>query len=258
MYLKFVAQISSYILVVMPKANVEFFNYILFWIDIILIDALETTEIWTIMLNFSTTFCLDRCYIDLCFSPWKGGKIAAPSDAGEVSTTNMSDYDREKEIKAFDESKSGVKGLVDAGILKIPRFFIHSQEEISENSNLGLTHFEIPVIDLEGIEEDIVRRKEIVDRVCHASETWGFFQLVNHGIPVRVMDEMIEGVRRFHEQDNEVKKEFYSRERERKVRFTSNFDLYQSKAAGWRDSLYCTMAPDPPEPEELPTVSRYL
>ncbi|RRT76059.1 hypothetical protein BHE74_00004356 [Ensete ventricosum] len=32
-------------------------------------------------------------------------------------------YDQASAIKAFDESKAGVKGLVDAGIITIPPFF---------------------------------------------------------------------------------------------------------------------------------------
>ena len=30
-------------------------------------------------------------------------------------------YDREIELKAFDDTKEGVKGLVDAGITEVPR-----------------------------------------------------------------------------------------------------------------------------------------
>ena len=35
--------------------------------------------------------------------------------------------DWNSEIKAFDDTKLGVKGLVDAGVMKIPRIFIHPQ-----------------------------------------------------------------------------------------------------------------------------------
>ena len=47
-----------------------------------------------------------------------------------TSSTNsqagiQSEYDRESELKAFDGSKTGVKGLVDVGVTKIPRIFIN-------------------------------------------------------------------------------------------------------------------------------------
>nr|DAD36748.1 TPA_asm: hypothetical protein HUJ06_007389 [Nelumbo nucifera] len=179
------------------------------------------------------------------------------SGAGEVSTKSASDFDRMKELKEFDDSKAGVKGLVDSGIVKVPRIFIDpslkSDEKLVISSEKRST---IPVIDLSGIHEDAVRRKDVVDQVRHASGTWGFFQVVNHGIPTSVLDEILQGVRRFNEQDVDVRKRFYSRDTKKKVVYNSNFVLYQSAAANWRDTLYCVMSPNPPSPEEIPQVCR--
>uniref|UniRef100_A0A5B6Z0K6 Fe2OG dioxygenase domain-containing protein n=1 Tax=Davidia involucrata TaxID=16924 RepID=A0A5B6Z0K6_DAVIN len=99
-------------------------------------------------------------------------------------------------------------------------------------------------------------RSEIINKVGDASEKWGFFQLVNHGIPLGVMDEMIDGVRKFNEQDTEVKKHFYSRDFTKRFVYMSNFDLYQAPAACWRDTINCVMAPHPPHPQELPLLCR--
>ncbi|WJZ87277.1 hypothetical protein VitviT2T_006672 [Vitis vinifera] len=169
-----------------------------------------------------------------------------------TSTTKFSeDYDRASELKAFDESKAGVKGLVDAGVSKVPRMFIQPPDNLRTCN----TQFNFPVIDLHGMDNDPIRRKEIVEMVREASETWCFFTVVNHGIPVSVLEEMMDGARRFYEQDNEVK-EFYTRDRTRKVVYNSNFDLYVSKATNWRDTFYCVMAPHPLNPQELPATCR--
>ena len=165
------------------------------------------------------------------------------------------DYDRASELKAFDESKTGVKGLADAGVSKVPRMFIQPPD----NLRTYTTQFNFPVVDLQGMDNDPIRRNKIVDMVRDASETWGFFNVVNHGIPVSVLEEMMEGVRRFHEQDTEVKKQFYTRDASRKkVMYNSNFDLYTAPAANWRDTFYCLMAPHPPNPEGLPASCRYV
>lgn len=66
------------------------------------------------------------------------------------------------------------------------------------------------------------RRREIVDGIRMASEDWGIFQIVNHGVPIEVMEAMKEGVRGFHEQPVEEKKGLYSSDSSQRVRFSSN------------------------------------
>ncbi|KAL2319798.1 hypothetical protein Fmac_028767 [Flemingia macrophylla] len=175
----------------------------------------------------------------------------------EVSNNKEVDYDRASEVKAFDETKDGVKGLVDAGITRIPRIFNHPHlDEDSDNS--GSTRFGVPTIDLAGVDEDAARRKVVVEKIREASETWGFFQVVNHGIPVSVLEEMKSGVHGFYEQDSEVKRGLYTRDPLRPLVYNSNFDLYSSPVANWRDTFYCFMAPHPPKPEDLPSVCRVI
>lgn len=167
------------------------------------------------------------------------------------------DYDRLKELKAFDDTKSGVKGLVDAGIEKIPRIFIRPSDELVKELTQDKSSLHCPVIDLSGIEVQD-RCKKVVDEIREASEKWGFFQLINHGVPSSVLEGMIDGIRKFHEQDTELKKEYYSRDfKSRRVRYESNFDLYQSRAANWRDTLNISVLHSCHiEPEELPAVCR--
>ncbi|KAM7462956.1 hypothetical protein LguiA_031077 [Lonicera macranthoides] len=165
-------------------------------------------------------------------------------------------YDRTSELKAFDETKAGVKGLVDAGITHVPRIFIHKPDPFDKNSNPDTPEFILPIIDLENINKDAKKHDEIVDKVREASETLGFFQVINHGIPDSVLEEMYNGVRRFFVQDDEVKKQWYSRETGKLVRYNSNFDLFTSPAANWRDSIGFILAPERPKLEEVPIACR--
>ncbi|KAK7279212.1 hypothetical protein RJT34_24258 [Clitoria ternatea] len=168
----------------------------------------------------------------------------------------MPDSEREKELKAFDDTKLGVKGLVDAGINKVPCIFYHPPDKFKRVSELCNRDYTIPVIDLARVHEDPSEHKRVVEKVREASETWGFFQILNHGIPVSILDELINGVLRFFEQDSEVKKGFYSRDVGRFM-YHSNYNLYTTAATCWRDSFYWKMAPGgAPKPEDLPAVSR--
>ncbi|XP_074284171.1 uncharacterized protein LOC141608726 [Silene latifolia] len=148
----------------------------------------------------------------------------------------LSNYDRVKELKAFDETKLGVKGVADSGSKTLPKMFIRPEDELSEEHETPCVNLQVPVISLQGIESKDVR-DEIVKQVLHASEKWGFFQVVNHGIPLEVLEKTLQGNKMFHEQDNEVKKLFYTRDRTKPVLYVSNYDLYLSRAANWRDTL---------------------
>ncbi|KAL0433370.1 UNVERIFIED_CONTAM: 1-aminocyclopropane-1-carboxylate oxidase [Sesamum latifolium] len=137
----------------------------------------------------------------------------------EIQAPAEPKYDRKSELQAFDDTKAGVKGLVDAGVTKLPRIFIHPPENLRDIKNPAKTHFDFPLIDLDGVDEDAGIRQEIVDRVREASETWGFFQIVNHGVPVSMLEEMLDRVRRFNEQKPEIKKQFYTRDFGKKMGF---------------------------------------
>ncbi|KAJ9700645.1 hypothetical protein PVL29_006111 [Vitis rotundifolia] len=177
------------------------------------------------------------------------------SAAGESSAMSVLDYDRTKELKAFDDTKEGVKGLVDAGVVNIPKIFMRPPDELAEKRDCHQNDIKVPVVDMSGVQKGD-RHREIVEEVRIASEEWGFFQVVNHGIPSDVLEEMINGIRMFNEQDPEVKKEYYSRDRVRKVKFNSNYDLYHSRAANWRDTLTISITSDGVDPQELPAICR--
>ncbi|KAL6344220.1 hypothetical protein AAG906_035445 [Vitis piasezkii] len=146
--------------------------------------------------------------------------------------------DWNSEIKDFDDTKLGVKGLVDAGVMKIPRIFIHPQHNPQDKLACEDSQFSIPIIDLQGVNSDVILRAKAIEKIQNACEKWGFFRMVNHGINKSDLEEMLAGIRRFHEQDAEVK------------------ELYSPPTVTWRDTLGLNMDSIPPEPETLPAVCR--
>ena len=123
------------------------------------------------------------------------------------------DYDRMKELKEFDESKAGVKGLSDSGITSIPRIFVHPPESLADivkKPDDSQPSISIPVIDLSVINSPSDRPK-IVDQVREAAKEWGFFQVINHGIPHSVLNDTVSAVEAFHELSSEAKARHYRR-----------------------------------------------
>ncbi|KAI3920287.1 hypothetical protein MKW92_044539 [Papaver armeniacum] len=166
---------------------------------------------------------------------------------------------RMKEVMKFDESMIGVKGLLDSGIESIPLIFVHPPDLDAATT----MHGELPVIDFSEMNISTNRRSEIIDQIREASSTWGFFQIINHGIPKIVIDEAISSVRSFHEQPNEIKNMDYVPSNKNKYygetrsfSFISNTDIYLSKAASWRDTLKLVVGPDPPVIEKIPEICR--
>ncbi|KAI3949756.1 hypothetical protein MKX01_040973 [Papaver californicum] len=152
--------------------------------------------------------------------------ISGSGSEGEITSPGL---------KASDDTKAGVKGLVGAGVKNIPRIFLRQPMNLGGNKKYDAEH-----------------RKKIIHQIRDASENWGFFQAVNHGVLFKfriyfkffqnVMDEIIDQVRVFHEQPSEVN--------------AINFDLSQAPNANWRESYFCLIAPDLADPEAIPTVLR--
>ncbi|XP_052169967.1 1-aminocyclopropane-1-carboxylate oxidase homolog 1-like [Diospyros lotus] len=172
----------------------------------------------------------------------------------------VGDFDWAKEVKEFEDSKAGVKGLVDSGLKKVPRLFIHSPESL-ESSQAGskTSHgppLDLPTIDFQGVESGGARRREVVEAIREAASTWGFFRMVNHGIPIDTLDAMLEATRRFHEQPTEAKREIYSTDGTRSVRFSGNVPKNEFDPACWMDILSCVFRDDAIDPQIIPSVCR--
>ena len=170
-----------------------------------------------------------------------------------VNTHNDVDYNRTDELKRFDASKTGVKGLFDSGVTAIPPIFLHPPETlctlIPDPTARGLS---VPIVDVSA------PRAEVVRQLSRAARDHGVFQVVNHGIPEAAMARAMAAVKAFHEQPGEARAEFYggSGGGGGGVAYRSNFDLFQSKAANWHDTVRISTAPERAATELIPEVLR--
>lgn len=161
--------------------------------------------------------------------------MSSPSlPSATITANSIPPYDRAKAVKQFDETKAGVKGLVDSGIQTIPSFFVHPPETLSDLTPGSGPEPEIPTIDLSAMHES---RADVVDQIRFAASTVGFFQVINHGVSLDLLHRTIASMKAFHEQPAEARAQVYRREMGTGVSYISNVDLFQSKAASWRDTL---------------------
>ncbi|KAM7466976.1 hypothetical protein LguiB_014538 [Lonicera macranthoides] len=101
------------------------------------------------------------------------------TSAKEVAPKIESNYEHACELKAYDETKSGVMGLLESGIQNVLQIFIHpTTRYFRQHHQCQNIHFTVPTIDLESIDKE---------------------------------------VRSFNEQEAEAKKQFYTRDLTRKV-----------------------------------------
>ncbi|KAL3751183.1 hypothetical protein ACJRO7_012064 [Eucalyptus globulus] len=194
----------------------------------------------------TTTTPLTLAYID---------RTRNRSRAMGVTDSGGQAFDRAQELKQFEESKLGVKGLLDSGLASLPPLFIHPPETLSNLRPARPRPGSIPTIDLSGC-CDSARRPAVVGEVSRAARELGFLQVVNHGVPAEVLDRTVAAVKAFHEQPAEAKARIYRRQSDTGVSFFSNVDLFLSKAASWRDTLQVRLGPKLADVEEIPEVCR--
>ncbi|XP_057517627.1 1-aminocyclopropane-1-carboxylate oxidase homolog 1-like isoform X2 [Amaranthus tricolor] len=163
-------------------------------------------------------------------------------------------YDKEKELNELMSTKAGVKGLVDSGILKVPRIFLYS-DDVNRFDQEGSNHvgFQVPIINLEGYEGK--RRNMIKTEMLQASKSWGIFQVLNHEVLMDVMKNMLESVYDFHEQPKEMKEAYYSHDSSRKVWYYVTLHSTH-KAALWKDTIACQFENTRADFEALPLICR--
>ncbi|KAK6239082.1 hypothetical protein QUC31_004551 [Theobroma cacao] len=93
----------------------------------------------------------------------------------------------------------------------------------------------IPVVDLG---EASINRSNTIQKVLKASQDFGFFQVVNHGVSQKVLNGTMSVVKEFFEMPTEDKTSLYSEDPKKVCRlYTSNANYGCEKFHFWRDVL---------------------
>ncbi|KAI3740627.1 hypothetical protein L2E82_31097 [Cichorium intybus] len=145
----------------------------------------------------------------------------------------------------------GVKGLSDLNIKTLPELFIQPLEKRFDISKVLPDEF-IPIIDMSNPEDP-----EVMKSICDAAENHGFFQIVNHGIPLSMMEDVKDAAHKFFALPVEEKKKHLFKDGTVKNVEYLTFRPEVDKVLEWRDQLGCVYVSDAEAMELWPHVCRH-
>lgn len=131
-----------------------------------------------------------------------------------------------------------VQELASNGVL--PERYIRSENERPSLSNQSSQTGCIPVIDMDLLLRENDCRSKEMEKLAMACEEWGFFQVVNHGIPGSLMEQMKKFTREFFLLPLEEKVKYAVQEHEG---YGQAFVFSEDQQLDWSDLLYVTIMP---------------
>ncbi|KAL0855174.1 hypothetical protein Bca101_060326 [Brassica carinata] len=128
---------------------------------------------------------------------------------------------------------NGVKGLIDSGMSCVTQPFVQPPAERIATLNAHTSEATQP-IDLSQL--DGPRHKEVATQIVEAAETLGFFQVVNHGVSVELLELLKTSAHAVFAQPPE-KKAIYLKEMSpsKLVKYGTSFVPEKEKAIDWKD-----------------------
>ena len=130
---------------------------------------------------------------------------------------------------------NGVKGLVDSGISQVPQRYIQPpherMEKVVESSKDGFSSVPIDLSKLDGPDHD-----QVVEAIVKAAETLGFFQVINHGMPLDFLESLKNAAHRFFALPADAKSVYLKGvSPSPSVKYGTSFAPEQEKALEWKD-----------------------
>ncbi|KAK8480547.1 hypothetical protein V6N11_047854 [Hibiscus sabdariffa] len=131
---------------------------------------------------------------------------------------------------------NGIKGLVDSGLSKVPEAYVQPPNERIDKENA--IKLELPPLDLSKLDGHGPRRDEVSKQIIRAAETLGFFQVVNHGVPLHLLESLKDTTHKFFGLPREKKAVYLAPVTPTPlVKYGTSFRPDKEKALGWKDYL---------------------
>ncbi|XVE81126.1 hypothetical protein DITRI_Ditri15bG0037700 [Diplodiscus trichospermus] len=95
-----------------------------------------------------------------------------------------------------------VRGLSEMGLKSLPKQHIQPLDQRMCMTNI-LAQESIPIINMSNWEDP-----QVAKSICDAASKWGFFQIINHEVPVEVLENIKDATYRFFGLPAEVKNQY--------------------------------------------------
>ncbi|KAL5563942.1 hypothetical protein UlMin_033689 [Ulmus minor] len=153
----------------------------------------------------------------------------APTSGLEVVESPQTQATKVTSIKVLTES---------GGLASVPSEYTFTTNPNDQADSNDPEH-SIPVIDFSLLTSGSPdQRSTIIHELRKACEEWGFFMLINHGVPESVMKEMINACETFFNLSDEEKKEFRgTKDVLDPIKCGTSFDVAIDKVFLWRDFI---------------------
>lgn len=137
-----------------------------------------------------------------------------------------------------------VQSLSESGLSTIPDQYIKPP---SDRPSL-LTPYKhnqhsIPVIDLSGLMDDVAGCRATMQAISAACREWGFFQVVNHGVSVELMERVRETWRAFFKLPTK-EKQAYTNSPKTYEGYGSRLGVEKDATLDWGDYYFLNLMPE--------------
>ncbi|KAJ7555077.1 hypothetical protein O6H91_05G021300 [Diphasiastrum complanatum] len=126
-----------------------------------------------------------------------------------------------------------VQALAEKGLQELPSVYIRALSDRPGLDDSLLPDETVPVIDFSGLQEDD-RKQETMSDIAKACEEWGFFQLINHGIPLPLIAKTRRVAKQFFDLPIE-EKQIYANKPWSLVGYGSRIGVTKGAVLDWGD-----------------------
>jgi non-haem dioxygenase in morphine synthesis N-terminal len=153
-------------------------------------------------------------------------------------------------LRDWPEAVVPVQSLSESGLPTIPEQYIKPPSDRPLFPSTKHNQHRIPVIDLNGLMDDMAGCRATIQVISAACQEWGFFQVVNHGVSVELMERVRETWRMFFHLPTK-EKQVYANSPKTYEGYGSRLGVEKGAILDWGDYYFLNLMPESVRSREM-------